>query len=151
MAPFFSTFASAMLDTDKNGFRQIVTNYLLQFLSLDRSDPKKFQVLQVIAGMLNWTDEQKEQAGLARPGGAGGSLRLPASPFHRTPSTPSLSAEFFADPAPAATKESLAELWTGFLERSAQEGRSGSDSRHDSFSSSAAASTAATPRPDTRG
>jgi hypothetical protein len=131
--------------------RQIVTNYFLQFLALDRSDPKKFQVLQVIAGLLNWTDEQKEQAGLARPGGGVGSLRLPASPFHRTPSTPSLSAEFFAEPTPSVTKESLAELWTGFLERSAEEGRSGSGSRHDSVSSSAAASSSATPRPDTRG
>ena len=38
----------------------------MQFLALDRSDPKKFQILQLIAALLNWTDEQKEQAGLAR-------------------------------------------------------------------------------------
>ncbi|KAI1842718.1 hypothetical protein JX266_011039 [Neoarthrinium moseri] len=124
--------------------RQIVTNHFLQFLALDRSDPKKFQILQVIAGLLNWTEEQREQAGLARPGTSSNSLRLPTSPFHRTPSTPSLTTEFFADTAPAsATKESLADLWAGFLERSAEEGKDAA-SRKGSVSSIAT-------RPDTRG
>lgn len=135
-------------------FRQIITNYLLQFLSIDRSDPKRFQILQVIAGYLAWTDEQKEQAGLARPGASNNTLRLPASPFHRTPSTPSLSTEFFADNASTSGKESLADLWAGFLERSVDEGRTaetmGSDSRKGSVSSSIGTSTTVT-RPDGKG
>ncbi|KAI0406269.1 hypothetical protein F4802DRAFT_107749 [Xylaria palmicola] len=126
--------------------RQIVTNHFLQFLALDRSDPKKFQILQVIAGLLNWTDEQREQAGLARPGASGNSLRLPTSPFHRTPSTPSLNTEFFSEPTPtAANRESLAELWAGFLERSADEGAR-SPARKASTSSMPAGA-----RPETRG
>ncbi|KAI1481250.1 hypothetical protein F4774DRAFT_374768 [Daldinia eschscholtzii] len=126
--------------------RQIVTNHFLQFLALDRSDPKKFQILQIIAGLLNWTDEQREQAGLARPGTSTNSLRLPSSPFHRTPSTPSLSADFFSDTTPtSASKESLADLWAGFLERSVEEA-SQTGSRKGSMSS-----TAGTTRPDTRG
>ena len=36
--------------------RQIVTNHLLHFLALDRSDPKKFQVLQLIAALLGWSE-----------------------------------------------------------------------------------------------
>ncbi|KAI0205471.1 hypothetical protein F4808DRAFT_234384 [Astrocystis sublimbata] len=115
--------------------RQIVTNHFLQFLTLDRSDPKKFQILQVIAGLLNWTDEQREQAGLARPGASSNSLRLPSSPFHRTPSTPSLNTEFFSEPTPtSANKESLADLWAGFLERSVDDG-TGPSSRKASTSS----------------
>jgi hypothetical protein len=78
--------------------------------------------------------EQREQAGLARPGTANhaATLRTPLSPFHRTPSTPALNVEYFADnPASAASKESLAELWSNFLEQEAQagaknSGRSGS-------------------------
>lgn len=120
--------------------RQIITNYLLQFLSIDRSDPKRFQILQVIAGYLAWTDEQKEQAGLARPGASHSTLRLPASPFHRTPSTPSLSTEFFSETSSASGKESLADLWAGFLERSVEEGRTaetmGTGSRKGSVASS---------------
>lgn len=111
-----------------------MTNHFLQFLHLDRSDPKKFQILQVIAGLLNWTDEQREQAGLARPGTASNSLRLPTSPFHRTPSTPSLNTEFFSEPT-SANKESLADLWASFLERSAQEGKTDEGSRKGSVSS----------------
>ncbi|OAA67230.1 golgi matrix protein [Niveomyces insectorum RCEF 264] len=109
---------------EENVDRQIVTNHLLQFLTLDRSDAKRFQILQVIAGMLNWTDEQKEKAGLSRPGTSSNSLRLPASPFHRTPSTPSLNAEFFSEPTPTGGRETLADLWAGFLERSVEEAAS---------------------------
>ncbi|KAK8930002.1 hypothetical protein H634G_01426 [Metarhizium anisopliae BRIP 53293] len=107
---------------EDNVDRQVVTNHLLHFLTLDRGDAKRFQVLQVMAGYLNWTDEQREQAGLARPGGSVGSLRLPTSPFHRTPSSPSLNADVFSEPTSAKDRESLAELWANFLERSAQEG-----------------------------
>ncbi|KAI1430586.1 hypothetical protein GGR50DRAFT_191359 [Xylaria sp. CBS 124048] len=127
--------------------RQIVTNHFLQFLALDRSDPKKFQILQIIAGLLNWTDEQREQAGLARPGASSNTLRLPTSPFQRTPSTPSLNTDFFSEPAPtSASRESLADLWAGFLERSVEEGSTQNASRKTSISS-----IATTSRPDTKG
>lgn len=75
-----------------------------------------------MAGYLNWSDEQREQAGLSRPGGSSGTLRLSASPFHRPPSSSSLSTDLFTEPAYPRDKESLAELWASFLERSAQEG-----------------------------
>lgn len=41
---------------EDNVDRQIVTNHFLHFLALDRSDPKKFQVLQLIAALLGWDD-----------------------------------------------------------------------------------------------
>lgn len=101
-----------------------MTNHFLQFLALDRSDPKKFQVLQLIAALLGWSDDQKEQAGLARPGSNFGSLRglSVASPIHRTPSTPALSQEYFSDPSSAVSpgsKETLGDLWQNFLEQEA--------------------------------
>lgn len=138
----------------------------------------------MIANYLNWTDEQKEQAGLARPGasagvlpassasstlssavghhhGGGGSLRLPLSPFHRTPSTPSLASigtDFFNEPTPtsatsagsaAGGKESLADMWASFLERSVEESSSvqaaDARSRKDSASSTATAGRPAKP------
>lgn len=36
--------------------RQLVTNHFLQFISMDRADPKKFQVLQLISALLSWSD-----------------------------------------------------------------------------------------------
>ncbi|KAG6138286.1 hypothetical protein E4U35_004409 [Claviceps purpurea] len=129
---------------EDNVDRQVITNHLLHFLTLDRGDAKRFQVLQVMAGYLDWTDEQREQAGLARPGASTGSLRLPTSPFHRTPSSPSLSVDIFSEPTSARDRESLSELWASFLERSAQEGAAPSSdaaagsARKDSGSSSIA-------------
>ncbi|KAF2690713.1 hypothetical protein K458DRAFT_438533 [Lentithecium fluviatile CBS 122367] len=110
---------------EDNVDRQIITNYFLHFLAIDRSDPKKFEALQLIAALLGWTDEQREQAGLARPGASNSSLRIPMSPFRRTPSTPSLNSGM-SDPmlmaSSSSNKESLAELWSDFLEREASEG-----------------------------
>ncbi|MCJ1279977.1 hypothetical protein MMC21_007802 [Puttea exsequens] len=105
---------------EDNVDKELVTNHILRFLALERSDPKKFEVLQLMANLLDWSEEQREQAGLARPGASNPSLRVPISPWHRTPSTPALSAEFF--PEGGTKKESLAELWSEFLEQEAQEG-----------------------------
>ncbi|KAF9248906.1 hypothetical protein DTO013E5_8061 [Penicillium roqueforti] len=105
---------------EDNVDRHIVTNHFLHFLALDRSDPKKFQILQLIAALLGWNDEQREQAGLARPGTSNmpGKLRVPGTPL-RTPSTPNL-AEFMDNGA--SSKETLAELWSNFLEQEAEVG-----------------------------
>jgi hypothetical protein len=152
---------------EDNVDRQIITNYFLHFLAIDRSDPKKFEALQLISALLGWTDgmfpfslpfdtpfptltffklptnlppEQKEQAGLARPGTSHGvtGLRIPLSPFRRTPSTLSLNAAA-TDPmlmaSSSSNKESLAELWQDFLEREATEGKAGSASRRESTAS----------------
>ncbi|KZZ97188.1 golgi matrix protein [Ascosphaera apis ARSEF 7405] len=111
---------------EDNVDRHLVTNYLLQFLSLDRSDPKKFQVLQLIGALLGWSDEEKEQAGLARPGSTThstspfGALRSPTSPMFRNTSTSSLPADYLTAGGSGSRKESLAELWSDFLEQEAQ-------------------------------
>ncbi|KAJ5257452.1 hypothetical protein N7497_011650 [Penicillium chrysogenum] len=104
---------------EDNVDRHIVTNHFLHFLALDRSDPKKFQILQLIAALLGWNDEQREQAGLARPGTSSmpGKLRVPGTPL-RTPSTPNLATEFMDNGA--SSKETLAELWSNFLEQEAE-------------------------------
>lgn len=114
--------------------RAVVTNHLLQFLALDRADPKRFQILQIIAAYLKWTDDEKSKAGLLRGGMSSSTLRLPQSPFHRTPSNASLNSEFFTTDN-SASKDSLSDLWANFLERSAEEGSEGTG-RKDSISTS---------------
>lgn len=47
--------------------REIVTNHFLHFLALDRADPKKFQVLQLIAALLSWTDGKDDDRELFFP------------------------------------------------------------------------------------
>jgi len=113
---------------EDNVDRQLVTNHFLHFLALDRSDPKKFQVLQLIAALLAWNDQQREQAGLVRQGAGNDSLKVPLSPFRRTPATPTLSSDFLTDSG-SGGKESLAELWSEFLEREAESGSVSGGSR----------------------
>ncbi|MCJ1336827.1 hypothetical protein MMC09_002105 [Bachmanniomyces sp. S44760] len=114
--------------------KQLITNHFLHFLALDRADAKKYQILQIVAALLGWSDEEREQAGLARPGASNPNLAVPKSPWHRTPSTPALSSsEFGLDSG--SRKESLAELWSDFLEQEAKDGTK--TSRSTSISSSA--------------
>lgn len=136
---------------EDNVDRQLVTNHFLHFLQLERSDPKKFQILQLIAALLGWDETQREQAGLLRQGTgfttAGGSLRVPLSPFRRTPSTPSLSGDFSPISPGGENRESLAELWSDFLEREAESGDGKSaSSRRGSVMSSRSAVTSPTMR-----
>lgn len=49
---------------EDNVDRQIMTNHLLHFLALDRSDPKRFQILQLIAALLAWTDGEWQERSL---------------------------------------------------------------------------------------
>jgi chromosome segregation ATPase len=113
---------------EDNVDRQLVTNHFLHFLALDRSDPKKFQILGLISALLGWNEQQKEQAGLLRQGAGVGSLRVPVSPFRRTPSTPALG-EFNPESPGGASRETLAELWSEFLEREAESGGAGTSRR----------------------
>jgi len=97
--------------------KQLVSNVFLSFLGIQRGDAKKFEVLQLIASVLDWNDEQRERAGLARPG-ASVQNTLPTSPasfsrassplmpYNRTPSVPSSS-----DPY-----EGSRELWSSVLD-----------------------------------
>ncbi|GAM41204.1 hypothetical protein TCE0_042f14158 [Talaromyces pinophilus] len=118
---------------EDNVDRHVVTNHLLHFLALDRSDPKKFQILQLIAALLQWDDDQREQAGLSRPGTSTTisnittALKVPSFYVHRTPSTPSLMSDYMENGNNAAGgKETLAELWSNFLEQEAEAAGNGS-------------------------
>jgi hypothetical protein len=49
--------------------RALVTNVLLNFLSRPREDQKRFEMLNILANMLSWTEIEREKAGLQRSSG----------------------------------------------------------------------------------
>lgn len=53
-------------------FRRLVTNILLSFLMTSRGDPKRFEMLSLLATILSWDDAEREKAGLQRQGAVGG-------------------------------------------------------------------------------
>ncbi|GEM07466.1 hypothetical protein Rt10032_c03g1483 [Rhodotorula toruloides] len=50
--------------------RRLVSNVLITFLNTPRGDAKRFEMLQLIASILSWTDDQREKVGLQRASGA---------------------------------------------------------------------------------
>lgn len=48
--------------------RRLVTNVLLQFLNTPRGDTKRFEMLTLLSSILQWTDDEREKAGLQRSG-----------------------------------------------------------------------------------
>ncbi|KAF7968596.1 hypothetical protein HWV62_35350 [Athelia sp. TMB] len=57
--------------SDTNVDRRLVSNVLISFLSTPRADPKRFEMLQLLATVLAWGDSEREKAGLQRTQGAG--------------------------------------------------------------------------------
>jgi hypothetical protein len=55
--------------TDTNVDRRLVTNVLLSFLNTPRADSKRFEMLSLLASILQWNDDEREKAGLQRKGG----------------------------------------------------------------------------------
>lgn len=62
--------------------RQLISNLIIGFLLAPRGDRKRFEILTIIASVLQMTDEQKEQVGLLRP------KNLRSSPSSNASSTP---------------------------------------------------------------
>lgn len=52
--------------SDTNVDRRLVTNVLLSFLSTPRADPKRFEMLNLIATILCWNENERMKAGLQR-------------------------------------------------------------------------------------
>ena len=46
--------------------RRLISNLLLQFLSTPRADTKRYEMLRLIASILQWDDTEREKAGLQR-------------------------------------------------------------------------------------
>lgn len=91
-----------------------MTNFLLQFLSLPREDTKRFEILNLIASILEWTEEQRQRAGLARSTGlsAGtGVKRSSSNPLlSEYPMSPGLDRKEV--PVPVLLQLSLLVTWT---------------------------------------
>ncbi|PVG01433.1 hypothetical protein CPB86DRAFT_104151 [Serendipita vermifera] len=92
--------------------RRLVTNILLQFLTAPRSDPKRFEMLNLLGSILGWGDEEKEKAGLQR----GSGVRSPKSASGM--STPKLANSQDDDKG----EESFSKMWVEFLLKEASQG-----------------------------
>jgi hypothetical protein len=65
---------------ENNVDRQLVTNLVVGFFLAPRGDRKRYDILTIIANVLQMNEEQKEQVGLIRMKGNGNGQRTNASP-----------------------------------------------------------------------
>ncbi|KAL1935839.1 hypothetical protein VTP01DRAFT_4979 [Rhizomucor pusillus] len=94
---------------ESNVDRQLITNLIVGFFMAPRGDRRRFEILSIIASVLQMSDEQKEQIGLLRPS------------KNNNRSSPALPG--WASPPPAAqrepqendTRESFTDAWISFL------------------------------------
>lgn len=80
--------------------RQLISNLIIGFLLAPRGDRKRFEILTIIASVLQMTDEQKEQVGLLRP------KNLRSSPSSNASSTPG-----WQSPQQQQKTQATGEVW----------------------------------------
>lgn len=77
--------------------KELISNLLISFVAIPRADPRKFEVLDLIASFLNWDDDKKRQAGLLH-----NNERLSKSA------------------GSGSSTENFVSLWTDFLEKESE-------------------------------
>ncbi|KAF9178718.1 hypothetical protein BGZ51_007463 [Haplosporangium sp. Z 767] len=88
----------------------LISNLFISFLNIPRGDQKRFEILQLISGVLKFTDEQREQAGLIRKVNSGLGAMTPTTSGSRSPSMEQMRQH-------QEPKESFIDMWASFLIR----------------------------------
>ncbi|KAI8142466.1 hypothetical protein BJV82DRAFT_516630, partial [Fennellomyces sp. T-0311] len=93
---------------DSNVDRQLIANLISGFFLAPRGDQKRFEILSIIASVLQMSDEQKEHIGLIRPN------KNSQAPFSPNSSPPgSLTAR--QQQQSNNTQQSFTDAWISFL------------------------------------
>ncbi|GAA5970895.1 hypothetical protein JCM11641_004498 [Rhodosporidiobolus odoratus] len=109
-------------NSSENGVDQrLVSNVLITFLNTPRGDTKRFEMLQLIASILNWTDDQREKAGLQRSAGSLVSSSVISSGSRGGGKGHARSGKTAAVDE-GVENESFSNLWIEFLLKEAQGG-----------------------------
>ncbi|KAI8325396.1 hypothetical protein GQ54DRAFT_246199, partial [Martensiomyces pterosporus] len=92
---------------DFNLDKRVITNLIVGFLALPYGDSKRFEILQLMSSILQFSEEQQEKVGLIRKAGR----RAPLSP------SPNNTASESPSDAQQDTKDSFSDQWISFLLR----------------------------------
>ncbi|GAA5997832.1 uncharacterized protein JCM10292_006843 [Rhodotorula paludigena] len=101
--------------------RRLITNVLITFLNTPRGDAKRFEMLQLIASILSWSDDQREKVGLQRASGALSSSSIISSGRGGAGKGHARSGKGKAVDE-GVENESFSNLWIEFLLKEASQG-----------------------------
>ncbi|PIA18884.1 hypothetical protein COEREDRAFT_37964 [Coemansia reversa NRRL 1564] len=93
--------------------KRVITNLVVGFLALSYGDPKRYEILQLMSSILQFSEEQQEKVGLIRKAGRRAPLKS------ASPGTPVLE----STPTPGETKDSFSDQWISFLLRESSKTR----------------------------
>lgn len=105
--------------------RRLVTNLVLQFLAVPRADSKRFEILKLMASVLQWDEEEREKAGLQRAHDRGG-FRFLGFGGAKPPPSPSRSGAGDEVRGGGLT-QSVSNLFVEFLLSEVERGEKGGD------------------------
>ncbi|KAJ2024083.1 hypothetical protein GGI06_001145 [Coemansia sp. S85] len=88
--------------------KRVITNLIVGFLALPYGDSKRYEILQLMSSILQFTEEQQEKAGLIRKAGK-------RPPMQSAPGTPTPGSEM--GDLSVETKDSFGDQWISFLLR----------------------------------
>ncbi|KAG2227147.1 hypothetical protein INT45_003877 [Circinella minor] len=109
---------------DSNVDRQLISNLIIGFLVAPRGDQKRFEILNIIASILQMSDEQKEHIGLLRP--------------NKNPQSPNASPLGWTAASQqqqnSDTQQSFTDAWISFLLKESNTFHPGKDNKNKSTS-----------------
>ena len=108
--------------SDSNVDKRLVTNLLLSFLTTPRADGKRYEMLSLIAGVLGWSEDERETAGLQRSQHGRPSLGTRTSTSGGGASSRSVSGSHTPGTA-VGGDESFSNLFVEFLLSEAERGK----------------------------
>ncbi|SPO26430.1 related to RUD3 - suppressor of uso1-1 transport defect [Ustilago trichophora] len=110
--------------SESNVDKRLVTNLVLQFITTPRADGKRWEMLNLIAGVLDWGEGERELAGLQR--GSGASATRP-SLGGRSASANGNATRRVSSSGNVGADESFSNLFVEFLLSEAERGKSNTD------------------------
>ncbi|KAJ1644670.1 hypothetical protein J3B02_002645 [Coemansia erecta] len=96
--------------------KRVITNLIVGFLALPYGDSKRYEILQLMSSILQFSEEQQQKVGLIRKAGR----RAPLQQQQQQSSGPGTPASESTDTPPLAqleTKESFSDQWISYLLR----------------------------------
>ncbi|GAK64744.1 guanylate kinase [Moesziomyces antarcticus] len=99
--------------SETNVDKRLVTNLVIQFITTPRTDGKRWEMLNLIASVLDWSHDQRQQAGLSKASSTATGAQRPAL---RSANTNASAASVGAD-------ESFSNLFVEFLLSEAESGK----------------------------
>ncbi|KAJ1893655.1 hypothetical protein LPJ66_005624, partial [Kickxella alabastrina] len=91
--------------------KRVITNLIVGFLALPYGDSKRFEILQLMSSILQFSEEQQQKVGLIRKAGWRASVQQSSHPGTPVPESADAQA------SQLETKDSFSDQWISYLLR----------------------------------